>query len=316
MRLIKVNTILSCVFVAGCASTQLNNNALDLSSTIDKLVIEQVIYNLDKFSVDSDSIPSQAAIAAGSVTTTGQVQAQVSDPINNVIATTRQVAQVVTSRTTTRQATTLSATAQNQFNQNWTLDPLSESEPLRRVKALYRFATARCSTREQREEAQQRLICEYAPITKSGSDGGGAVKVDLSACFKIKSGLAEQKVSADPAFLQRPSCVLCTGQKALQVVVNERLDCGWLNLSSRREAPEGSVILKSGASGDLYLDPHYRNTRASAILKYADEANARAAFSEFVLFVTEATSQGSSGTGNSKAGRGKAFFTINTPPAL
>src|SRR6266403_5084406 len=55
--------------LAGCASAQLNYNTVDLASTIDSLLTEQVLSNLAKFIDSPHAIPSQVGIAAGTVKT-------------------------------------------------------------------------------------------------------------------------------------------------------------------------------------------------------------------------------------------------------
>jgi hypothetical protein len=64
--------------LAGCASAELNSNTLDLASTTDDLLTQQVFYNLSNF-IDSDrAYPAQAVVSSGTATTSdtlGEVSA-------------------------------------------------------------------------------------------------------------------------------------------------------------------------------------------------------------------------------------------------
>lgn len=130
--------------LAGCASTQLNYNALEIAGTVDDLVAAQITHNLAKFIRDANSIPSQVSIPSGSVTTTNQVGASWSDPLTRAITATRNVAvanSLFAPSQAVTQANVLTPAASNQWSQNWTLAPVTDSDQIRRLAALYRYAT-------------------------------------------------------------------------------------------------------------------------------------------------------------------------------
>src|ERR1700753_3163634 len=77
--------------VAGCASTQLNHNTLDLASTVDSLVTKQVLDNLSKIIDNPLAVPAQVDLAAGSATTSNSITPSISDPYTKAVTATNTV---------------------------------------------------------------------------------------------------------------------------------------------------------------------------------------------------------------------------------
>jgi hypothetical protein len=80
------------LLLVGCASTQLNYNTLDLASTIDVLVINQVLSNLAKFKDSRGAIPSQVALTSGLVATSNSISPSISSPLNLGLTSTGMLA--------------------------------------------------------------------------------------------------------------------------------------------------------------------------------------------------------------------------------
>jgi hypothetical protein len=137
-----------CLLLVGCASTQLNYNALDLAGSIDDLLTSQVTYNLMRFLDNPAGSPAQVSIGTGSVTTTNQASLSLSSPLTTAVTTTSTAATAAgavlpaLTRTTSgvANAFTLTPSATNQATQNWSLTTATDSDEERRLRALYRYA--------------------------------------------------------------------------------------------------------------------------------------------------------------------------------
>jgi hypothetical protein len=74
--------------LAGCASTELTFNTLDIASTTDDLMTEQVFHNLSDF-IDSDlAYPTQLVIGSGTATTNDSLTANYTDPLTFAVQNT------------------------------------------------------------------------------------------------------------------------------------------------------------------------------------------------------------------------------------
>jgi hypothetical protein len=86
--------------LVGCASLELNYNTLDLASTTDDLMMQQVYHNLANF-VDSDlAYPTQLVINSGAATTSDMVSANYTDPLSTAVQTTSQLVSTVAGAST------------------------------------------------------------------------------------------------------------------------------------------------------------------------------------------------------------------------
>ena len=68
--------MLACALLAGCVSTQLNQNTLDLASTVAYLHRSQVIDNLGRFIDNPDTIPAEVALTGGIVQVKNEINPQ------------------------------------------------------------------------------------------------------------------------------------------------------------------------------------------------------------------------------------------------
>ncbi len=336
--------------LGGCASTLLNYNTLDLGSTLDELLIRQVIFNVRKFSEDPYSIPSQVAIPAGTVSTSDAVNSSVSFPFSNSTSVMDSLSKT-TSTTLSSMASNASGAARaakggtlggtGSWTQAWTLDPLTDPDQLRRLRALYQYGVGALSATE--------FECEYPIIgtstggnetgagpsttTISGtvlklpidikkttsSSGGGGQRITYwkwqasnGYCFGSHKGeLQLVEVHPDTTFIKRPGCVLCEPLKAAlakagaapkeqTLVKNEKLRNDWL------VSPKSDAEILNGAreigtpGGEIRVNSEYGS----------DE------FYQFVLFVVEASAQGSGGGGPSGTGGGGQGSSKKTPATV
>jgi len=208
---------------------------------------------------------------------------------------------------------TFSVAAADQWSQNWTLTPLEDPDQLRRLRALYRFGAGVIG--------RHGLACEY-PLVQKAPGGGGAsgstqtvnvfiagnkassersgppgngnanVNYELIECPKKKY----QVQTADPAFLKPPGCVICDyGDHKL--VVNRLLSNEWLwNLAL--PLPPDALVLGHYSQQDLYLVPS--ESAACSQEGLGPVECSERAYSDFVLFVLEATLLASSTAGGGK----------------
>jgi hypothetical protein len=149
----------------GCASTQLNYNALDLASTVDSLVTNQVLSNLGKFLESPYAIPSQVAITSGTASTNNTVTPGFTSPLNLAATTTNTAATTFAAATSTTITNTKTGnspnlgatlTASDQWTQTWALAPLTDTDQLRRLRVLYQFGAGYLN--------EQDLLCNYPII--------------------------------------------------------------------------------------------------------------------------------------------------------
>lgn len=289
------------LIAGGCASTQLNSNALDLAGTVDKLVQNQILYNLSKFIVTPDAIPTQVNIPSGAVTTTNTLTASYSDPFSKAVA----VANTVTgttpahAKTTTSASQTVTPGATDTWTQTWSLNTITDPDQVRRVRALYRFALG---------------------YTGSSADSNCGTKTSLYRfCFEDEYPLVRKLTTGqttaffvDPTYLTKPGCILCARDPATflspatvkegDLIRNENLTQGWLNW----EPIEGG-------------QPRYEHNRAEDYLGtyggFHLWVRDREAMSQFVMFILEATSMSSSlggGGGGSKTNNNGSILLVPT----
>jgi hypothetical protein len=226
-----------------------------------------------------------------------------------------------TTRTNAIPNGTIGVAGADQWSQNYSVTPLQDPDQLRRLRALYRFGAGFTV----REGSLRSLACEYPLVQKAGGGTSGQtvnVYVDgkktqedktttpqpSSDRYSLDCPLHNRHVGTpDPEFLKLPGCVICdlnptpptTGQKH-RLTVNPSLSNGWAIFENAEPLPAAAIPLGHG----VYLRPD-------------DEQGYSREFSDFVLFVLEATLQSTSSSGGSAGKgppqRGGAFFL--PPPA-
>jgi hypothetical protein len=323
--------------LAGCASTQLNYNTLDLASTVDSLVTKQVLDNLSKIIDNPLAIPAQVDLAAGTATTANSVTPTFTDPISQAATITNSVVSTVAATVTKARTDTLTSAsgakslgigASDTWTQTWTIAPVTGPDDLRRLRALYRYAF---HGNPATLKAEYPLIKQTRTATIKMPPGSvecptGKIWSDKQGRYVDSAGDCSESVplqAVDPSFLELPGCVLCARFVSRKLYtydtlpktdirhlfVNPRIPTGWLywrNLPGAQNdfqpvVPADAVLLGVYGHHELFI----RN---------GDQAK----LSEFTLFIREATGQGASaggGTSSSKGGgTGKALLIA--PPSL
>jgi hypothetical protein len=153
--------------------------------------------NLSKFFDDPYAVPSQVQLAGGSATTNNSVSPSITTPLSDSTTITNTLASTVaaaTSSTATNTNTTnqlnknTTISASDQWTQTWSIDPVTDPDQLRRLRALYRFAAF--------YHDAHRLLCEYPLVEKSG---GGSGAPATTVTFNQKEGSVTVRIGEDGA---------------------------------------------------------------------------------------------------------------------
>lgn len=136
----RIPAILGAVaLLAGCASTQLKYNTLDVASSVPEIYTKQVLSNLSRFIDEPQAIPSQVDLQAGTIQTSNSVTPSISTPLSRSV--TRNGSNIITGFTTA--GVTLSANASDTWQQNWNVAPVNDAVVLRKMRTLYRHVIYR-----------------------------------------------------------------------------------------------------------------------------------------------------------------------------
>lgn len=267
------------VVIGGCASTQLNYNTLDLAASLDSLTTKQILFNLARTLEDPYAVPSEITVAAGTATTANSVSPTFSTPLSASTTASN------TAFSVTHPNGTASVGASDQWQQGWTLDPITNPDEVRRLQALYRYAIGWIRD-------DQTFKCEY-PIQSGANLNPKPRKYSLN-CTKADGSGVVIETMPDPTFLVRPSCVLCGDGNSL--TVNENLRRAWVHGKSS----EGMISLGNYEHQELYACGTPQICGVDGIR----------AFHEFELFVFEATAQSG---GTSSSGKNPVFRALGAP---
>jgi len=190
MRRPSVALVTFALLATGCASEQLDYNTVDIASTIGDIYTQQALNNLSKTIDFRYSIPSEADIAAGTIQTSNSITPTLTFPLSNSFM---KAAGATTTKTFAIAGSSLGIGASDAWQQNWTVSPVTDSNALRNLQALYRSVI----------DGPEVLKSDYQPSRMFDKDG---------------------KFGDDPYYLQEPHCVLCTDQK----IPNKKLGGKWL----------------------------------------------------------------------------------------
>lgn len=127
--------------LGGCASTQLNENTLNVASTTESLQTQQVLYNISKFADNADTVPDQAEISSGTIATTNSAAPSLSYSFARAAGTTSNamVGLGTSGLRTVSKGFMIPFT--DQWTQSWAIQPINDGDDLRRLRALYRYAS-------------------------------------------------------------------------------------------------------------------------------------------------------------------------------
>jgi hypothetical protein len=203
------------VFLAGCASTQLNYNTLDIAANVEGIYVKQALINLSKTIDNPYAIPSQIDLAAGTVQTSASISPSVNTPLSKAIS--RSGTGVITG--TALAGSGFSLSGSDGFQQSYTVSPITDGNNLRNLRALYRYALF--------DEAD--LQREYRPPLVQ----------------------SKGKYSFDPYALLEPQCVLCTSR----LIPNRNLHKAWVYWSPGHMPDTGIETVSLGIWGnhELYM---------------------------------------------------------------
>jgi hypothetical protein len=318
---LRLMSIAAGLVACGCSSTQLNYNTADLASSFNSLTKRQIFYNLAQSVTDPEFVPSQVTISIGTAQTLNSVTPSISVPLGNPLITTNRVATTggaiaarndFVSTAVTQTVPTLGVQAVDAWNQSWTMSPVISATQLRRLRSLYQFATGTLPRRDRtveltQEEAEKIFICEYTLQALSIAPNSTNVVFRLDGCPNNTTRESQSRVvHADPTFTQGAGCVICIDDlnaKQLRPHVNPNLKYHFI----RTEKSGDMVQIGSYGPVGFYVcdSPEGNCPRVSG----QEPFDGRKAFSDFILFVYEATTTPSSG-GSGRTSGGSFVYSV------
>jgi hypothetical protein len=198
------------------------------------------------------------------------------------------------SKASTRPSRVLGLSFSDSWQQGWTLDPATDSDQLRRLRALYRYATGQIRVKDHEGEFE----CEYPIQAAAGDNPLSTVPTKYQLSCKIDEGRPTNiQVDPDPNFIRWPSCVICE-DRGSSPFLNKLLTCDFV----RAQPFAGSRLLGKYGRTELYVCADVAICRIDGMR----------AFHELRLFVFEASGQSNRATGSSKSPSIKALG----PPLL
>jgi len=297
--------------LAACASTQLNYNTADLASSLNSLARRQIFFNLAQALGDPEFVPSQVTISIGTAQTSNAINPNVNVPLGPSFTTTNRF---TSGRNDNSQFTTqfvaaspsLGVQVVDAWNQSWTMVPANSANQLRRLRALYQFATGTMPRHGNGsaltlEQAEKQFLCDYPlqSLAVPASPPGENIAYRMTDC----PGDSNSRIHyADPTFTQGPNCVLCVDDlkaKFPKLYINPNLKYRFVHDATSKT----DSMVKIGGHGlaDFYVCGG--DGGDCALVAGQTPFDGRKAFSDFVLFVYEAMSlPAASGSGKSAGG--------------
>jgi hypothetical protein len=183
--------------LAGCASSQLNYNTLDISSSLDSLYTKQALTNLSRFIDEPYAIPAQLDISAGTIQTVNTIQPSLSFPLTSQVADgVTRATSVTLAHTATVAGSGAGLSATNTQQQNWNVTPLSDANTLRNLQALYRH------------------VIYDAPFDD----------FEIKMNYQPSRVFVDNKFYLDPFQLLQPHCVVCANSPNVGLILATRSD--------------------------------------------------------------------------------------------
>lgn len=307
------------VAVTGCASTQLNYNTADLASSLGSLQKRQIFYNLAQALEDPEFVPSQVTISIGTAQTANAVNPSISIPLGSSFSSASRVTDAVRNPSTQLTGTLTTAAPGigvglvDSWNQSWTMVPANGSNQLRRLRALYQYATGTLPHQDPareltEEEAEKSFLCEYPlqALSIPSSPPGENIAYRLEGCRDNGSVSHSRLLYADPTFTQGPNCVICVDDlkaKTPRLYINPNLKYRFVHGDKNRTAD----MIKVGDHGGTSFYVCASQSSGCRRVANQDPYDGRKAFSDFVLFVYEAMSMPAGGSGSGKSTGGANF---------
>lgn len=305
--------------LTGCASAQLNYNTADLASSLGSLQKRQIFYNLAQALDDPNFVPSQVTISIGTAQTANAVNPNLSIPLGSGFASAARITEGGRNAgnqftgTFTTAATGLGIQLVDSWNQSWTMVPANGSNQLRRLRALYQYATGSFPHVEpgreiSEDEAEKAFLCEYPlqALAVPSSPPGDNIVYRLEGCPENGHGPRSRLMYADPNFTQGPNCVICVDDlksKFPKLYVNPHLKYRFIH-SGKDKTDDMVRVGEHGFTFFYVCASQKSNCRR---VPQQEPFDGRKAFSDFVLFVYEAMAVPAGGSGSGKSTGGANF---------
>ena len=233
---------LSVIAVAGCASTEVNFNALDVASTYDTLLAKQVVFNVLKMYYDQYGIPAYVRIGTQTSQTTDAINPIFSFPFSPQTTLKLLANGVVSGKALQTAGRGISLQAQVNRQQNYTLSPTIDPDQLRRLRSIYQYVTGYMSQYDFESDypiiqaAGSAMAKGASSATEvSGNFGGNKFDIkiggnppgkgatvyvrrqcketqeELQSEVKVHICVAYQYtiINPDETFIKPPGCVMC-----------------------------------------------------------------------------------------------------------
>ena len=312
--------IAACLVACGCASTQLNYNTVDLASSLNSLTKRQIFFNLAQALTDPEFVPSQVTISVGTAQTLNSVAPSIAAPLGNPVLTTTRVGSTggvgaaadFVSTAIGSVTPTLGVQFVDTWNQSWTISPINSSTQVRRLRALYQYATGTLSRRDRTvdltlDEAEKQFLCEYPIQGLAVAPHSDNLVFKIEGCPNNNTRESEARiVHADPTFVQGAGCVICIDDlnaKQLRPHVNANLKYHFM----RRQKTGDMVGVGSYGSIDFYVCDSSDGNCPRVVGQAPFDGHK--AFSDFILFVYEAALVATSG-GSGRGSGGSFVYSI------
>jgi len=237
------------ILLAGCASTQLNHNTLELASTVGNLQTSQVLANLAMFLDNPAALPAHVDLSSGTASTTYSVNPAVTTPLSALSSSLNQITRTIsgspsiaaeTQSTGSVAAASLTTTASDAWSQSWAYEPIIDGDELRRLRALYAYALGNIGDSKFMDEyplVRKSQALSYATVKANGRLNPycpdlGLKSSQTSTKTETVTDLSSKKATTttttvnralpsdcdkvaiqiqipDDQFLHEPSCIIC-----------------------------------------------------------------------------------------------------------
>jgi hypothetical protein len=181
------------LLVGACEGEQLSYNAVDVSSQIGHIYVEQVMGNFARILENKGTLPSQATLATGLIQVTNSVAPSVTFPLSHTFAS---AVAAVTTRTTTTAGAGMTLGGSVAWQQQFGIIPIGDPFTLRNLGFLYRTVLyADCL------DGRSNVSCQ--------AEGGGSPDPSRIGYQPPRIYDRQDNLVPDPYYLQPPLCVLC-----------------------------------------------------------------------------------------------------------
>lgn len=259
--------------LAGCASTQLNSNTLDLASKSGDLFKSQLVYNLSNYVANPLATPAQIEIDSGTASTSNSITPTFTFPLSAMSAvaggfSTASGGSATGSTTITRAGGGGSVAANDSWTQSYIFETVTDNERFARLNAIYESAVDGKQATLDRLPPIHKTFSLSKPVCVANATGTGPTVSGTDFTWKKHciSSITLQKGDSGTA-----SVSVGTRSESFQTVdgyYSEKKSAGcitckltfrWLHWRGPRETPERlpnigqDTFLGSSNGVDLYV---------------------------------------------------------------